>query len=86
MFEADMPEPPDNETLPEVWAEAGFFSFRVDGTPAPLSWSELQAFAAMSGVNLPPILWRTVRAMSAAYVAALNDDNPLSIRPSERNA
>ena len=85
MFEAEFPPPPEGETLPEIWAELGHCASGGFG-PRPLDWSEMQAFAAMSGVQLPPFAWRTLRSMSAAYVAGLSDDNPLSIAPTERDA
>ena len=79
-----MPAPPNYDPLADVWRAAGQVSYLPNGAPVALTWLELQAFAAMAGHDFSPYLWRTVQAMSAAYVNALRDTHPLSIMPSER--
>lgn len=38
----------------------------------------------MTETERSPEFWRTIHAMSVAYVGALTDKNPLSIMPMER--
>jgi hypothetical protein len=80
----DLPELPATETAHLVWAELGHCLPGQHG-PVPLSWAEIQAFAQMTQADRSPEFWRTIHAMSLAYVGALTDRNPLSIMPMERN-
>lgn len=85
---ADMrPEqPPDidpMDTTLDHWKAVGICG-QTDAGPVPLSWQELQSYAALSWGEKPAIFWETLRGMSVAYVNALNDKSPLSIAPINR--
>lgn len=80
----DLPEMPPTETVHELWQEAGISGRSFDGSPLPLSWSEIDAYRRMTESPRPAIVWQTIRAMSEAYVTGLNDTRPLSIAPMDR--
>lgn len=56
------------------------------GGPLPLTWLELQAFGAMSGMELSAPEARCIVEMSRAYCNELANSNPLRISPMERQA
>ena len=76
-------ELPEDETLQNVWAEAGFAIFTGE-VPTPLPWQELAAFAEVTGEDLSEYEWRLIREMSEAYCSELHNTNPLSMQPAER--
>lgn len=78
-----MAEPPD--PLVSQWEALGLCGQGADG-PTPLEWREMQAMADLMRLDLPPICWETLRAMSVAYITGWRDRRPLSIPPLERDA
>ena len=80
-----MPEVPYTERLVDYWRELGFAMYGGAGL-APFSWQEVAAFASVGGYDISAIEARALVNMSRAYVAAMQDDNPLSIAPMDRVA
>jgi hypothetical protein len=78
-----LPEVPFAERLVDYWRELGFAMFGGSG-PMPFTWQEVAAFASVGGYDISPVEARALVNMSRAYVAAMNDTNPLSIAPMDR--
>jgi hypothetical protein len=77
----EIPDAGDMAYLLEMLFEAG----PTVATPmgdTPLGWSDLRAYAEMTGTDLDPWEARTLREMSAAYLAEReNGKHLLSIPP-----
>ena len=80
-----LPEIPPSEYMVEIWHHLGFFRILGDGGRAPFEWHEIAAFAQMAGYAISPIEAHCLIDMSRAFVAGLNDTNPFSIPPMERD-
>ena len=76
---------PEHEPVAALWHDLGCCGQGLDG-PAPLAWQEMRAMAELMRLELPPICWETVRAMSIAYISGWRDRRPLSVPPVERDA
>ncbi len=74
------PEISHTERLVDYWRELGYCMIG----PSPFTWGEVAAFASVGGYDISPIEARVLVNMSRAYVAALQDTNPLSIAPMDR--
>ncbi len=85
MFGEKLPDIPATETLHDAWIDLGCANFGFAG-PTPLSWVDVAAYSQLTGRALKPCEATCLIEMSRAYVQALNDKNPLSIAPMERQA
>ena len=76
---------PHTERLVDYWRELGFAMYGAQGV-VPFTWQEVAAFAHIGGYDISPIEARALVNMSRAYVAAMQDANPLSIAPMDRTS
>ena len=83
MFGTELPELPCGELLQDTWQEIGLAGFGANGA-VPLTWSEVQAFAALTNADLRPYEARCLMEMSRAYCTEIANTNPLRISPMER--
>lgn len=70
--DAAPPPPVMAQHLVEYWREAGLTQ-AIAGSAVPLTSTELQAWQRMSGIDLTPWEYGTIRAMSRAYVSQLHE-------------
>jgi len=84
MFGDQTPAMPATERVIDAWLDAGCCGRNGDGSQAPFSWMEFQAFAAVSGTDLEPHERMAVVEMSRAYCSGLYDTRPLSLAPVRR--
>lgn len=54
------------------------------GGPVPFTWGEVAAFASVGGYDISHVEARALVNMSRAYLAAMQDTDPLSIAPMDR--
>jgi hypothetical protein len=80
----EYPELPTAETVHDWWDDVGRCGL-IQGSPIPLTWAELQAFAALSGADLRPYEAKCLVEMSRAYCLEITNTNPLRISPMERS-
>lgn len=78
-----LPDVDPAEGTLEHWSALGLCAYGMNG-PEPLTWQELQSYAALSVGGKPAIFWETLRGMSVAYVNELSNKSPLSIAPINR--
>lgn len=79
----DLPELPVGETLHYHWQEMGLCGSGGAG-PVPLPWTEIDAYARLTGSRFPSEAWKTIRLMSERFVECLQDRHPLSMEPMDR--
>lgn len=84
MYGVTLPELPPAERLGDIWLDMGCASGGSWGV-SPLSWQEISAYSGLTGTELAPLEAQCLVDMSRAYVQAVNDTNPLSIAPMERD-
>ncbi len=84
MFGERFPELPLTERLVSYWAELGLCGRMFDGSPSPLMWGEIDAFARLNSYDLTQVEASCLMDMSRAYANAMADTNPLSIAPMDR--
>lgn len=84
MYGEDYPELLHAERLVNLWLEAGLCGRMSDGSPAPLSWVEIDAFVRLNGYDINQVEAACLMDMSRAYSNAVMDTDPLSIPPMDR--
>jgi hypothetical protein len=80
-----LPEIPHTERLVDYWRELGFAMYGMSGA-IPFTWGEVAAFASVGGYDISAVEARALVNMSRAYVTAMQDTNPLSIAPMDRDS
>jgi hypothetical protein len=79
-----LPKLPIDENLHLIWQEIGLCASGPHG-PIPFSWTELDAFARLTGYAITPVEAGCLVDMSRAFCNAINDEDPLSVPPMERS-
>ena len=80
-----LPDLPHTERLADYWRELGFCMYGMGGA-MPFTWGEVAAFASVGGYDISAVEARALVNMSRAYVAAMQETDPLSIAPMDRTS